>query len=210
MTPRDLISIVISDYDSVDPTDSDNTALRAKYLRFLQHIYNYVWNVREWEWTYKEAPLTIVSGADSVALPTDFQSIGQQGTLFDSGGTPLYPKARYVVERMRRAGGGWGFFAVWGGKIQVPSIVSSDTLFNFFYRQRAETLADDTTEMVVPDRYAYTVFLPGLVFRSQEKKVDERKTWSEQFQAGLSQMAASENPSQHEVVRMPLAMRGGW
>jgi hypothetical protein len=211
MTPAAAISIIISDYDSADPTDADNAALRVKYLRFLQHIYSYVWNIREWEWTYKEATVTITAGNNYVALPTDFQSLGQQGSLYDQNGLQFVPKARYIVERLRRSGGSsTGIFAVWGGKIQLPYAVSATTVLTIFYRLRAETLADGSTEMTIPDRYAHTVIIPGLVFRAQEKKQDARETWSQQFNSGLSQMAAEENPSKFENVRMPLMMRGGW
>ena len=217
MTPRAAIDIVISDYDSVDPTDLDNSPLRTKYLHFLQHIYNYVWNIREWEWTYKEAPITVIANSGSAALPTDFQEIGSQGVLMDSKRVQFFPKPKYVVERLRRAGNaGFGsvlnIFAVWGGSLQLPYAVSTDTVFTLFYRMRPEMLADATpgVDMTIPDRYAHTVIIPGLIFRSQEKKQDARQTWSQQFNSGISQMAVAENPSKFENAKMPLARRGVW
>jgi hypothetical protein len=214
--PTTIIDEVISDYDDVDPTDADYATLRAKYRRFLQHVYNYVWNVREWEWTYKESSLTILSAGNNVALPNDFLSIGQQGSLFDNGrGVALRPKAKWIVEKLRRQGplGGLNadIFAVWQSKIQIPYTVGSNTAFTLFHRFRPDTLLDDgATEMLLPDRYAETVLKPALVWRSQTKKQDARPTWGEQFQAGLSHMAAAENPLLAEPAKMPLALKGVW
>lgn len=212
---KTLIDVVISDYDSVDETDSDNAALRSKYRRFLQHVYNYVWSVREWEWTYKESALSVLAGADNVALPTDFLSIGRQGSLFDTNRrVSLRPKAKWLVERVRREGSIGGMtvdcFAVWAGKIQLPYVVSAATPLILFHRFRPETLVDNATEMTIPDRYAETVLLPALIWKAQTKKQDARPTWGEQFQAGLSEMAANENPLLNEPLKMPLAVKGAW
>ena len=213
-TPKALIDSVISDVDGIDPTDVDNALLRAKYLRALQQIHNFVWNVREWEWTYKEsAALSMTAGTNYVALPIDFGSIGQQGSLFDENRRiRLYPKAKYVIERMRRetSGSNSPIFAVWEGKIQIPYVVASTTPFRLFHRLRPPVLADGIVEMSIPDRWTDVVLYPGLVWKSMTKKQDDRQTWAQQFQAGLSQMASDENPSLHENVRMPLAIRGGW
>jgi hypothetical protein len=216
--PGALVDIIITDYDGVDPTDADNALLRAKYIRFLQHIYNYVWNVREWEWTYKESALSMAAAANSVALPTDFQSIGSHGSLYQ-GTLRFTPRPRYYVERLRGEGGLQStVFSVWGSKVQIPYTVSAITAFTLFHRFMPETMVDGPaeeppappTDMLIPERYVHTVLLPGLIFRSQEKKQDARKTWSDQFNAGLTQMASEENPGKFESARMPLAVRGGW
>lgn len=217
MIPGALVDIVITDYDGVDPTDADNANLRVKYLGFLQHVYNYVWSVREWEWTYKESAVIADIGDYTLPLPTDFQSIGSQGSLFDDARRiRMSPKPRWMVERLRREGSmsgvGTPIFAIWSSFIQLPYIVPIGAAFTLFHRFAPEALVDgaEAEEMLIPDRYARTVLLPGLLFRTQEKKQDSRKTWSEQFNAGLAQMASEENPSKHEGVRMPLAVRGAW
>ena len=214
MPAGDLIDTIIRDYDAVDPTDSDNAALRAKYLIYLQQIYNYVWNIREWEWTYAETPITGTAGRDYLDLPETFESMGQQGSLWnDSLRLRLYPKAKYFVERIRREnaqGSAVPIYGIWAGQIQLSYVMTSSTPFKLFHRVMPETLTDDDTPFVMPSRWEMVVLLPGLVWKSQMKKQDARQTWGQQFQAGLSQMAAAENPSQHELLRLPVAVRRGW
>lgn len=214
-TPTTIIDEVIEDYASVDPSDADNVQLRKKYLRFLQHVYNYIWNVREWEWTYKESALSMLAGASSVALPDDFHSIGHQGSLFDDARrVGLIAKSRWEVERYRKQGNVGGLhldiFAVWGGLLQIPYVVTSATSFTLFHRFTPEILLDDGSDVILPHRYVETVLKPALVWKVQTKKQDARPTWGEQFQAGLSQMAANENPMVNSPVKMPSASKGSW
>jgi len=214
MPAADLIDAVIQDYDAVDPTDVDNSPLRAKYLRYLQQIYNYVWNIREWEWTYAETLINGNANQDYLALPETYLGMGQQGSLWnDSLRLRLYPKAKYFVERIRREnaqGSAVPIFGIWGGQIQLSYVMTTPTPFRLFHRILPETLTDDDTPFTIPNRWELVVLLPGLVWKSQTKKQDARPTWGQQFQAGLSQMAAAENPSQHELLRMPVAVRRGW
>lgn len=218
-TPKGLIDNAISYYDDAEPDEAQNAKRRARLLLFLQHIYDYVWNYREWEFTYKEgAALVVLANGNNVALPTEYMEFSKRGSVFDTARRiRLQEVSIHLVERMRNelssaSGGGVlnDGFAVSQGKIQLPYTVSSNTSLVPFYRIRAETLVDDTTPMLIPDKYANLVLLPGLVVRTQESKQDARETWGKQFVEGLSQMCMLEQPQKSAVRRLPLHTRGAW
>ena len=217
MTPTAAITSVITIHDDVDPSDPSTAALRTKYLSFLQQLHDYVWSAREWEWTWKEATLSVLANASSAALPSDFLSIGSQGALHDPQGVRMRPVSRYVLERLLRGGGAGSrpaisVFSIWGGSVRLPFTATSTTAYTFFYRYRSPTLADGGigAEMPIPDRYVNTVLIPGLIWKSMTKKNDARETWGQQFQAGLAQMVSEENPLNFAGMKMPMAIRGGW
>lgn len=210
---KSIIDSAINFYDGVDADDADNSARRARLLNFLQHIYDYVWNYRTWQWTYKKSTITITAGNDSVALPTDYAEFSPSGGLTDqSSRTRFYEISPLEMNRIRVEGPGstLNVFSIFDGKIQIPAAVSANKIFDIFYRMRAETIADSTATLVIPDRYVNLVLLPGLIFRTQEGKNDARTTWKEQFQAGLSQMASLENPLKTRTVRWPMSYPRAW
>lgn len=218
-TPKDVIDTVIRDYDSVDPADADYAARRVRLLGYLQMILRYVWNFHEWNFTYKELAFTIAANANSADIATvlpDFLEFGYNGSIFDTDRKiRLREKTMYVLERTRQQMGSSGFnysyFAVFGGKIQIPYTATSLLNLLAFYRFVAPTLADDTTPFTFGlDKYTDTVLIPGLLFRSQQSKQDAREVWGQMFQQGLVQMSTVENPVKTGTRKMPLAVRGAW
>lgn len=216
-TPKDLIDKTINFYDDVDAQDADNDTHRARLLVFLQHLYSFVWNYLEWEWTYTDVnTITIPGGEDSELLAnglTRFLEFGHNGGLFHPDGRRMTEKSRYEIQNMRRSGGGVGIsdpyvFGVFGGRVHIPYEATSDIELSAFYRMAAPELVDDTTALEIPDRYASTVLLPALVYQAQESKNDARDTWGAQFREGLSQMARIEFPEKTTRRKMPLANRG--
>ena len=217
--PLYVIDEVIQDYDSLDPSDGDYARRRVRLLGYLQKIHTYVWNFHEWNWTYKETPFTITAGQNSKDLATaipDFLEWGYNGSLFDTDRKiRLREKTMYVLERTRQQLGGTGFnysyFAIFGGKIQIPYITPSTLNLTAFHRFYPAQLVDGTTPFTPGlDKYVDTVLIPGLLFRSQQSKQDARETWGQQFMQGLIQMSAVENPVKTGTRRMPLAVRGAW
>lgn len=218
--PQYIIDSVVSYHDDLGTGEApaaDLTRRRARILNALQFVYELVWNFREWSWTYKEsAAFTIASGANSTAAITtimaDFLNFGREGHLYDTDRKiRLDEKARYLVEALRRESSSSvnsRIFAIFDGKIQIPYTAPSTLNLIAFHRKKAETLADNSTEMVIPDPYADTVLLPGAIWRSQESKRDIRETWKAQFQEGLRQMCELENPGLSAPQKMPLANRG--
>lgn len=206
-----IISNAISFYDGVDPDDADNALRRVRLLNFLQHIYDYVWNYRTWQWTYAETTITVGAGDDFVTLPDDYAEMSPSGRLTLQR-TSYHEISPLKMHRLRKEGPGslLNVFSIYGGNINIPSAVSGSTIFDIFYRVRPEALTDDSTALVIPDRYANLVLLPGLIFRTQEGKNDARSTWKEQFQAGLSQMASLENPLKTAANRWPMSYPGAW
>lgn len=211
-----LIDQAITFYDDVGADDGHNTRRRSQLLLYLQHIYNYVWSFRPWEWTYTEATVIVTAvNGDFVALPADYLEFSHNGGLFDTARRiHMKEKPSHLIQKIRAesptSGLSYAIFGVWAGKIQLPYTVTADTSFLAVYRKKAEVLTDAATELTIPDRYADTVILPGLVWRAQESKSDARETWAAQFREGMIQMCVQENPVKTGMRKMPLAVRGAW
>jgi hypothetical protein len=209
-SPKDLIDKVINFYDDVDASDADNGTRRARLLVFLQHVYSFVYNYMPWEWTYRSVDYVVVTGDNKTGLFNDFLELSHNGSVFE-GANEWTDVGRAAIERIRRQSNGMAsdkVFAIWNRAFQIPYTVSSDLTLTVFHRVIAETLVDNTDEMLIPARYADTVLLPALVFRAMESKNDARETWGAQFREGLSQMVSLEYPEKTTRRKMPLANRG--
>lgn len=213
MNPAAAITAVITYDDGGDPNDADNATRRAFLLNRLQMINNYVHNFRPWEWTFKEGDVTVTVGQTSTALPTDFMEFSNEGAVHDAQGNEWVRKGRGFIERLKKQGLSMvnsRCFAIWDGKIQIPyTVTGSSIVFTCYYRRRPEVLADNSTTMLIPDRYYDTVILPGLTARAQESKQDARDSWFGYLREGLAQMCALENPMMTRGMRIPSAIRGG-
>lgn len=211
-----LVDAAIDVYDGIDSQDAQNTNRRRRLLSFLQQVYNLAWNFRPWSFTYKEGALIVwAANSNSVARPADFLEFGPNGSLFDPDRKIRFKeKTSYIVERVRNEMAtnydNYPFFALYNGAIQFPYTATSNINLQPFYRMKPETVTDDMTALVFPDEYAMTVLLPGLVYRGQLSKQDERQAWAEMWKEGLSQMASIENPAKTMTHRMPLAVRRAW
>jgi hypothetical protein len=212
-----IISNCLNLYDNVTATDAQNTTRRARLLVYLQHVYSYVFALREWQWVFMETPFTIAAQANSAPLSvlTSFMRFGRNGSIFDTDRRiRMREKTRYIEQRTKQQLGGTGFnypfFAITGGNIQIPYTSSSILNLVGYYVRKPEVLTDTAAALLIPDPYGDTVLLPGLAFRAQESKQDARETWKNQFRDGISEMLMIENPSQTATRRLPLAVRGAW
>lgn len=212
MNPKLIIDSVIADEDGGVVTDADNAPRRALLLKRLQMINDYVHNYRPWEWTFKEGNVTVLVNTNSIALPTDFLEFGEDGSVHDAAGNEWRRNGRGFIERLRKQGANSFVafcYAIWDGKIQLAYSPTTATVFTLYYRRRAEVLVDNTTAMLIPDRYRSTVIDPGLTARAQESKQDSRDSWFGYLREGLTQMCKLENPMQTRGMRWPSAIRGG-
>jgi hypothetical protein len=208
MTGAEAISSVISYYDGSDPTDSDQDRHRLRLLHWLQHIYEYVWNYREWEWTFK---------SDSIDnnLPADFMEFGRNGGLWSTEtGERWHEESKYTIARLNKEARGTSqlkVFALSSGSLNgaIVTPINTPTNFDIYYRRIAETIADDEVALITPDKYCRTVILPGLIFRAQHGKNDARSEFGGMFREGLAQMCANENPVKTSMGRMPMALGPG-
>lgn len=204
---KEIIDNVLQNWDGVDPDDADNAKRRARLLQFLQSIYEYVWNFREWEWTLKEDTVTILAGNSSIALPTGFLELGRSGSVFQ-GSERWTEVSRHKFERIKNElTSSPHIFCIYNGKLNIPRSVSSNTAFKMFFRFQADTLADTTNPFTMPPRYTNLVFIPGLAQQAEVSKQGTQDVWAKQFQAGLAQMCSLENPGRTEVRRLPHAVR---
>jgi hypothetical protein len=227
LTPQTVINQVLGAYDGVDWLDADNANRRATLLLFLQHIYDYVWNFREWEWTFCETDLTAATGDNFAPLPIDPASppvwleFGRNGGLWGPDKRRYREVSKYTLERYRQGQATLqrdaGIFTIAGGCIQLPAAATGSLVLTAFHRFAPEILVDAnepappaTYAFIMPARFVNTVLIPGLVFRMQESKNDARDTWGGQFRDGLAQMCAIENPMKTGTHRLPYAVPNAW
>ena len=213
MTPAGAIDIIMRDYDKVDPADSNNSALRTQYLGFLQDVYDYAFDFRDFEWTFDETNVTLSSGQNSVALGTTFAGFGTHGGLWDSSRrVRLTERSKSYIKALREEGPLTDSleFAIFDSKFQFPFTASSNITYRAFHRVRAETLVDNTTEMVLPDRWCRRIVLAGLRVRSQLAKSDARQDWKGLLKDGMGQLCRDENPLRSGVQKMPMGVSAGW
>lgn len=225
LTPQTVINQVIGAVDGLDWTDGDNANRRLTLLLYLQHIYDYVWLFREWEWTFCETDLTVAAAANYATLPIDpatppvWLEFGRNGGLWN--GTKRWTEvSKYSLERIRQRGSAQadsGIFAIGGGTIMLPAASASILTLTAFHRFAPEILVDAdepggglTYAFIMPARFVNTVLIPGLTFRMQTGKNDARDVWGGLFRDGLAQMCAIENPMKTGTHRMPLAVPGMW
>lgn len=210
--PAAGISAVITIYDGVEATDGGATDRRARILRCMQITNDFVHNLREWDWTYTSTALAISSANDDfIALPTNFNNIGDAGMLWDTGrNIPMTKVSKYQLMRLRLVSRGSSIrpvFSIFDNKLQFPGVAPAAA--TLFHRIQPETLADDSTEMLIPDRWFKSVIIPGTAAGGQELKSDARDIWRGQFRDGLIQMCQVENPAR-QGIKVPMALPGAW
>lgn len=216
MTDSAIISAVLNYYDAIDADDADNLGRRARLLRFLDQIYTFVWNIREWEWTFNEDTVSISAGANTGTLPDDFMEFSRQGGLWSPDHVRMTEVTRRQLYRYRNETAGstnTRIFAIAGGAVQLGYTASSAQVLPIAYRMISDSAAftdTDADDPIIPAKYHATVLIPGLVYKAQVTKQDSRQNWAGEFKEGLAQMCAVENPSKTGVIRMPLSVRGGF
>ena len=199
MTGKALIDNAIAFYDNVDPDDFDNAGRRARLVRYAQQVYNYIWNFREWSWTYEEDTTTIDPPDAVTDLPDDFMEWGKNGSLFDTDRhIRLSEVSKLVLERRFReftnGSINMPIFSVWANQIHIPYAVTDTLNLTLFYRFIPDVIddTDDTNELTIPDRYMTTVVQPGLVSLTQLSKEDARDDWKGLFRASSLDNCVSE------------------
>ena len=215
MTDSDIIDRVLLDMDGIDPADSDNAARRLRMLHFLQQVYDYVWNFREWQWTYDEGTVTLTANHNYAPLPTDFGAFGKQGGLWNADHVRMSELSRRKLERFRNETSGstnTRVFAISGGQILLGYTPSSNSTLSIYYRIVSDSagFTDAGADLLIPAQYHATVLVPGLVYKAQVTKQDSRPTWSAEFRDGLAQMCMMEQPIMTSTNRLPLSVRGAF
>lgn len=227
-TPYTLISAVLSDYDNVDPTDSDYAERRVRLLTYLQQVYDMVWHHREWEFKVRTKTDTLNAGDTSFSLPTDYEDIGTSGGLYmGSVGSPKTWVEEVSIQEMTRRLTVVGdapalpdIFAIYYNVTNGPSVnfpaIGANAEYTLIYTGQPDTLTDEPdvqaqtfVPFAIPGRYHASVLLPGLVAKSQEGKGDARE-WRAHFDEGLKAMVTRERPRKSVTQQFPATIPPLW
>lgn len=101
MTVSELIDVALSQGDNVPESDAGYIDRRRRALNFLREVLHDVWWERDWPWKKTQADVTVLAGEDHVAVPWNFDSIGNYGNIFRLvGGLQQYPPLELVPEAM--------------------------------------------------------------------------------------------------------------
>lgn len=156
MTVHELIDIALSQGDNVPESDAGYIDRRRRALNFLREVVLDIWWERDWPWKKTQADVTVLAGESSVAVPYNFDSIGNYGGVYRlSGGLQQYPPLELVPEAMvmeQRSGSSSTsyprIFALFGQDpvtfvdlIQIP-IASADVPLRLFFQKQPPRLRD--------------------------------------------------------------------
>lgn len=217
MNPAAIISQYIREHDGTDPDDESNGERRSDLLNELNLVNTVIHNFAMWPWTIAiTTNFTVDAGQLSEAVPAAFLAVGQHGGLYDSNGKKWNERSISFITRLRytRLNGNnqaYRSYCLMNGLITFPyTFGSANFVFPaFVYKIKADTLADDATEMRIPDEWKDPVIIPALTARGQRTKDDPRTDWLEDLRDTLSQMMAIMNPEQSRTRRIPMAYRPG-
>lgn len=150
MTVSEIIDIALSQGDNVPESDAGYIDRRRRALNFLREVLHEVWWTRDWPWKKTEADVTVLATESSVAVPSNFDSIGNYGGVYRVvGGQQQFPPLELVPESivMESRTGTYRssfprIFALFGQDpatlvdlIQVPTVDADTTLRLFFQKQ---------------------------------------------------------------------------
>jgi hypothetical protein len=101
VTVSELIDIALSQGDNVPESDAGYIDRRRRALNFLREVVHDIWWERDWPWKKTQADVTVLAGDNSVAVPWNFDSIGNYGGIYRlAGGLQQYPPIELVPEAM--------------------------------------------------------------------------------------------------------------
>lgn len=167
MTVQELIDIALSQGDNVPESDAGYIDRRRRALNFLREIVADIWWDRDWPWKKTQSDITVLAGDAYVAVPWNFDSIGNYGALYRlAGGLQQFPPIELVPESVvmeARTGASSDdtprIFALFGQDpvsfydlIQIPPN-NVDVELRMFYQKTPPRLLDNGD----PDQPSYTV-----------------------------------------------------
>lgn len=211
MTPATAIDVVIRDYDGSSPVDATNAGRRVQLLGYLQQMNDLIHNFREWPWTYTANTISITAGNKTATLPATFMRVGQHGGLFETATRQLYREIPvYTLMRLRYLlSNPYPYvFSIIRPNLEIPQNATTTLSLTLIHRTLAQTLADGSTEMTIPDAYGRSVILPALIAASRRSVNDARPDWGALLKDGLSMMCAAENPCLSEIQELPVQFPG--
>jgi hypothetical protein len=99
VTVSEIIDIALSQGDNVPESDAGYIDRRRRALTFLREVVSDIWWVRDWPWKKTEADVTILADDSRIAVPWNFDSLGNYGNIFRLvGGRQQYPPLELVPE----------------------------------------------------------------------------------------------------------------
>lgn len=153
MRAQELIDKALRYGDNVSPTSADYLERRRMALSFLRDLVDEIWWLRDWPWKKTDTTVTVPAAAGKVALPANFDSLGNYGGVYRSDGSKVDEVPESVIEDLRAGSAPWQttdpvWFSLHGlddtvflGYIQIP-LNPSDVDLKLVYQRRPPYIMD--------------------------------------------------------------------
>lgn len=218
MTVGEIISRGLLYFEGLTPDDLANTRNRAQFLLMLQQVEYEVENGRDLQYLYKDdLTITLAQGGNTAIPPADYRDMGAGGKIY----VPAIPreldgpKQDSEILALRYENGGAGRcieeFGYWNKLFQF-AVADAAYTFAVHYLRQSQLLADSTdptlavdnsTVLLMPLEYHYTVLLSGVLSRSNMVKDELRNEQANVYERGKAQMYVRERPRRGGVQTWP-------
>jgi hypothetical protein len=220
MTTDALVDAIMDDVLEVSSSDSTYTAQRARVLRIAQGALQNIWHADEWEFReVTAATMTLTVSTYSAVTPSDFHSLGSNGSLWIQNDYELQKADPKWINRLRKQKGTTTgrpqHFAISGqdSSTKRPTIlfdsISDATLtLEIDYLSKCPTLvdaADSTNKLdLLPDEHAESVLKPAVIELVSSSQGDGRVIGElgPRGKAALAAMKAHRNQQLPDDMRL--------
>lgn len=218
LTTKTAIGGALKYFEGLTQDDLANSKNRSQLLILLQGIMDELENERDLKFLYKTETITVLQGTSSIALPTDFKEIGEEGSVWIPAlnREVIGPKQQQEVLRERLRGSSSPkeveIYGLWDSLFQTV-VAPVDTVIDLYYVRTPTALQDssdiseagidNSTVFLLPSHYHYSVLMPGLLSRSNIVKDELKQTMAEVYERNKAKMYVRERARRGDIEMFP-------
>lgn len=218
MTVGEIISRGLVYFEGLSADDLSAPRNRMQFLLMLQQVEYEVENGRDLKYLYKDATITLAQSGTTSTPPADYRDMGAEGKIYvptlnrDVDG----PKQDDEILSLRYENGQAPRcieeFGYWNKLFQF-AVADAAYSFAIHYLRQSQLLqdstdptlvVDDSTVLLMPTEYHYTVLLAGVLSRSNMVKDELRNAQDGIYRSGLAQMYVRERPRRGGIQQWPM------
>jgi hypothetical protein len=214
------ITQILARGEDAPDTDADDDDRRLRTLENIIEVWVTVWLDRPWPRKRKSSQLTMPAGQGYIAVPSDFQSVGHYGGVFQaSTGKRLDYVNPQEMQEMKRMPGNEtddpSEYSFYDQETSTPFAMrmqtitnTSQLLFDISFEKVAPTLSDgggnDSNLNYIPEAYQQAVIIPGAKALAKLNLGDiTQAQFDGQMRRALRLMRAAERPGMDTTAKLP-------